>query len=206
VLYGDGHYYRKDRKEKVSYNLGTAINVKAPVKPLNPVLTESERSALGKPISKLSSNDGMALDKPNISISAQDGKTAGKNGGKVEKERIRLLEQQVKMERERREQMEREYAAELERREKEFAAEKVRMKSELSKLEQEKQELGARAGEDEDEDMEEDEPDVYVLDEDLIQAGPYYNVRAARALMMEDEILLGDGSGEEKGGRFQHHG
>jgi hypothetical protein len=65
------------------------------------------------------------------------------------------------MERERREQMEREYAAELERREKDFAAEKVRMNSELIKLEQEKQELAARAGEDEDEDMEEDEPDVY---------------------------------------------
>ncbi len=93
VLYGDGHYYRKDRKEKVSYNIGTASNVKAPVKPLNHVLTESERSAMGKPISKLNSNDGMALDKPNIGISAQDGKTTGKNGGKVEKERTRLLEQ-----------------------------------------------------------------------------------------------------------------
>jgi hypothetical protein len=192
VLYGDGHYSRKDRKEKVCFNIGTAINVKAPVKPLNPVI-ECERLALGKPISDLSSNDGMALDKPNISISAQDGKTAGKTGVKVEKERTRLLEQQVKMERERREQMEREYAAELERREREFAAEKVRMTSALSKLEQEKQELMARAGENEDEDMEEDEPDVYVLDEDLIQAGPYYNVRAARSLMMEDEILLGDG-------------
>jgi hypothetical protein len=193
VLYGDGHYYRKDRKEKVSYNIGTARNVKAPVKPLNSVLTDAERLALGKPNLKLISHDGMALDKPNIIISAQDGKTAGKSGGKEEKDRIRLLEQQVKMERERREQMEREYAAELERREKDFAVEKGRMNSELIKLEQEKQELVARAGEEEDADMEEDEPDVYVLDEDLIQAGPYYNVRAARSLMMEDEILLGDG-------------
>jgi hypothetical protein len=49
--------------------------------------------------------------------------------------------------------------------------------------------------EDEDAVMETVEGDVYEVDEGMIQAGPYYNVRASRMLMLEDELVLGDGMG-----------
>ncbi len=35
--------------------------------------------------------------------------------------------------------------------------------------------------------------DVYMLEEDMIRAGPYYNVRASRARALDDEVVLGDG-------------
>jgi hypothetical protein len=44
----------------------------------------------------------------------------------------------------------------------------------------------------------EDGTDVYELDEDMIRAGPYYNVRAARARAMEDEVVLWDGRKEKR--------
>jgi hypothetical protein len=50
----------------------------------------------------------MAPVKPNTFLTNQDRKMALKTGGKDEKERIKLLEQQVMMERERRERLERE--------------------------------------------------------------------------------------------------
>jgi ribosomal protein L13E len=34
-------------------------------------------------------------------------------------------------------------------------------------------------------------PDVYTKDEHLIPAGPYYNVRAGRGMVMEEEIVMG---------------
>jgi hypothetical protein len=67
-----------------------------------------EQSATGKPRLPTSNLDGMAPVKPNTFITNQDGKMALKTGGKDEEERIKFLEQQVKMERERRERLERE--------------------------------------------------------------------------------------------------
>jgi hypothetical protein len=47
----------------------------------------------------------------------------------------------------------------------------------------------------EDEEMETVEGDVYEVDEGMIPAGPYYNVRASRMIALENELLLGDGRG-----------
>ncbi len=40
--------------------------------------------------------------------------------------------------------------------------------------------------------------DVFVLDDDLFPAGPYYNVRAARAAQAEEEIVVGKASHEKR--------
>jgi hypothetical protein len=53
-------------------------------------------------------------------------------------------------------------------------------------------------GEDEDTEMEVMEGDVYEVDEGMIQAGPYYNVRASRTIMLEDELVLGDVRGAKR--------
>ncbi len=47
----------------------------------------------------------------------------------------------------------------------------------------------------EDEEMETVEGDVYEVDEGMIPAGPYYNVRASRMIALENELMLGDGRG-----------
>ncbi len=49
VLFRDGHYYKKDRSDKVSGTSNVAKNVKAAGKPIFPMNTEHERSAMGKP-------------------------------------------------------------------------------------------------------------------------------------------------------------
>jgi hypothetical protein len=99
VLYQDGHYYKKDRRDKVS--LPTAWNVtktsKATGKPQKHTVMDLERSAMGKPnfcVTNLDgANNGMVdnvLDKSNIIVSHQGG--AGKGMAKGEKERVQLLE------------------------------------------------------------------------------------------------------------------
>jgi hypothetical protein len=103
VLYGDGHYYRKDRGEKVSFHTVGNKSGKALGKPPIGTDVENDRSAPDKPFNPIINPDGMALVKPNLSVLNQDGKTAMKASGKEVKERIKLLEQQVKVEREKRE-------------------------------------------------------------------------------------------------------
>jgi hypothetical protein len=97
------------------------------------------------------------------------------------------LQQQVQIETERREQVERERAAELEK------ANRV-----VDRLSLEKRELEKKLEEEDDKMMEEDKQDVYVMDEEMIQAGPYYNVRAASSASMEDEIVLGNLRGPKR--------
>jgi hypothetical protein len=41
-------------------------------------------------------------------------------------------------------------------------------------------------------------PDVYYTDESIFPAGPYYNVRAGRARLSEQEILVGEGKTEKR--------
>jgi hypothetical protein len=43
-------------------------------------------------------------------------------------------------------------------------------------------------------------PDVFYTDESIFPAGPYYNVRAGRARISEQEIVVGEGK-LEKGGK-----
>jgi hypothetical protein len=49
VLYGDGHYYRKDRREKVSYPTSSQKTDKVQVKQIFSNDVDMERSALVKP-------------------------------------------------------------------------------------------------------------------------------------------------------------
>jgi hypothetical protein len=84
----------------------------------------------------------------------------------------------------------------------EHEVEKERARREVEKLVQEKRELEEKGKEKEQEEMEEDITDVFELDEDLVQPGAYYNVRAARELSMEDEVVLGDGRGGRKEAGF----
>ncbi len=52
VLYRDGHYYKKDRRDKVSVPTPSSgnKNAKATGKPQKPILMDLEQSATGKPI------------------------------------------------------------------------------------------------------------------------------------------------------------
>jgi hypothetical protein len=205
VLYRDGHYYKKDRRDKVSLPIscsGSKTN-KATGKPHKPTVMDLERSAMGKPNLTVTNLDGAnygtvdnSLDKPNIIISHQGG--AGKGVAKEEKERVQLLEKQLKIEREKVEKLARGFEEERSKIMREHEAEKERARLEVEKLMQEKRELEEKGKEKEQEEMEEDITDVFELDEDLVQPGPYYNVRAARELSMEDEVVLGDGRGGRK--------
>jgi hypothetical protein len=78
VLYGDGHYYRKDRREKVSYHNTSNKYGKAQVKPSFGNENELERSALVKPQIIATNSDELALVKPNPVVTNQDGKRTGK--------------------------------------------------------------------------------------------------------------------------------
>ncbi len=150
-----------------------------------------------------------------VSLRDQDGKTAMKASGKEVKERIKLLEQQVKVERERREKLEtmevekmsavqQQMMAERgrsERLEKELEEERERTRREVERVTKQKEELEKKIKEeDEDGKMDEDgeETDVFEMDEEMIQAGPYFNVRAARLYSMESEIVLGDLRGHRR--------
>jgi hypothetical protein len=130
---------------------------------------------------------GMALQDTNPIIHHQGQTKPVVHGLKEEQGRVVLLEQQLKMEREKCERMEQHYTQERERLVKEHAREQQVAKEEVAKM------LEQRKMDTEHENSEEDRSDVYELDEDMIRAGPYYNVRAARARAMEDEVVLGDG-------------
>ncbi len=80
----------------------------------------------------------------------------------------------------------------------EHAIEQEAARNEIARIAKEKEVLEDRLKEYEDIPMEEDFEDVYELDEDMIRAGPYYNVRTARARAMEDEVVLGDGRNKKK--------
>ncbi len=210
MLYRDGHYYKKDRRDKVSAPTSSSgnKNAKATGKPQKPILMDLERSATDKPkISILNmdgANNGMVDNstvKPNFALPHQGG--AGKGTAKDEKERVHLLEKQLKTEREKAEKLARGYEEERSRILREHEVEKERARLEVEKLMQEKRELEEKGKEKEQEEMDEDITDVFELDEDLVQPGPYYNVRAARELSMEDEVVLGE-RWKEKGGGFQH--
>jgi hypothetical protein len=202
VLYRDGHYYKKDRRDKVSVPIASSgnKNAKATGKPQKPILMDLERSATGKPNLPILNMDGAnngtvdnSLDKPNFIVSHQGG--AGKGTVKEEKERVQLLEKQLKIEREKVEKLARGFEEERSKIMREHEVEKERARLEVEKLMQEKRELEEKGKEKEQEEMDEDITDVFELDEDLVQPGPYYNVRAARELSMEDEVVLGDGRG-----------
>jgi hypothetical protein len=198
VLYGDGRYYRKDRTDKVSHIGNSKKCGKAADKPTHFVKQETERSATGKPnidntvlmTGTVSETDFPILDSVNPITFQQGQKKLAAQGGKEEMGRLALLEQQLKVEREKSERMEQHYAQERERLVKEHAREQQLVREEAAKM-VEQRELEAGAGT-------VDKSDVYELDEDLIRAGPYYNVRAARARAMEDEVVLGDGRKEKR--------
>ncbi len=206
VLFRPGHYYKKDRSEKVSGICNSAKNVKAVGKPNTSISTDYERSAMGKPNSpncvKLIGTDmnmdGQLSGMINPLVHHQVKRDGAKRGGKEDKERVLQLEQQLVAERERRENAERLYGMDREKLMREHASEQEAARIEIARIVKEKEVLEGRLKEDEDTPMEEDIEDVYELDEDMIRAGPYYNVRAARARAMEDEVVLGDGRNKKK--------
>ncbi len=197
VVYGDGRYYRKDRMDKVSHIGNSKKCGKAADKPTHSVKQDFERSATGKPnidnnvhlIGTVTETDFSVHDSVNPITLQQGQKKPAVQGGKEEMGRLVLLEQQLKVEREKSERMEQHYAQERERLVKEHAREQQLVREEAAKkmLEQRELETGI-----------EDRTDVYELDEDMIRAGPYYNVRAARARAMEDEVVLGDRRKEKR--------
>ncbi len=88
-----------------------------------------------------------------------------------------------------------------ERLEKELKEERERTRQEVERVTKQKEELEKRVKEeDEDGKMDEDgeETDVFEMDEEMIQAGPYFNVRAARLYSMESEVVLGDLRGHRR--------
>jgi hypothetical protein len=190
VLYKDGRYYRKDRSDKVSFVGNSKKSGKAADKPIPLIKTDIERSATGKPniITNMQFTDTVTetaltlQDIVNPNIHHQGQKKPAAHGVKEELSRVALLEQQLKLEREKSERMEQHYVQERERLVKEHA-----------RVQQEAREEAAKLLEQKEMDTDEDKMDVYELDEDMIRAGPYYNVRAARARAMEDEVMLGDG-------------
>jgi hypothetical protein len=196
VVYASGHYYRKDRTDEVSHIGSSKKSGKAADKPNPSSKHDIERLATGKPnivnnvqsIGTVSETDFPLNDSINPFTHQQGQKKPALHGGKEEMGRVILLEQQLKAEREKGERMEQHYAQERERMMKEHAREQQLAREEAAKrLDQRELEMGA-----------EDRTDVYELDEDMIRAGPYYNVRAARARAMEDEVLLGDGRKEKR--------
>jgi len=111
----------------------------------------------------------------------QGKKEGAKRAGKEEKERLTLLEQQLLVERERRETEEKMVAVEREKMAREQAIAQEAAKGEIAMLIMEKNQLEERLKEEEDAAMDTRREDVYVLEEDKVKAGAYYNVRAARA-------------------------
>jgi hypothetical protein len=205
VLYRDGHYYKKDQRDKVILPIACSGNksTKATGKPQKTSVMDLERSAMGKPNLSISNLDGAnngtvdnSLDKPNFIVSHQGG--AGKGTAKEEKERVQLLEKQLKIEQEKVEKLARGFEEERSKIMREHEVEKERARLKVEKLMQEKRELEEKGKEKEQEEMDEDITDVFELGEDLVQPGPYYNVRAARELSMEDEVVLGDWRGGRK--------
>jgi len=199
ILFKAGHYYRKDRSEKVSGSISSVKNVKAAGKPIFPLGTDYERSATGKPNHILNAQlsgtvncmDGLqtGILNPNV----QGKKEGTRKAGKDEKERMTLLEQQLLVERGRREMAERMVAEEREKMAKENAIAQEAANGKIAMLTMEKNQLEERLKEEEDAAMDTMMEDVYVLEEDMIKAGPYYNVRAARTRAMDEEVILGDG-------------
>ncbi len=198
VVYKPGFYYRKDKKEKVS-NLTGNSKGKALVKPNYESENNIERLALDKPNINMSYQDGKALVKPIEGVNAE-GRKLGKGREKESQDWIQLLEKQVEMERERVAQLEKAYEAQqLAQRAQQEAA-----RREMSKLITETEEKLRIAEQkvqkvrDEDPRMETVEGDVYEVDEGMIPAGPYYNVRASKLIALEDELMLGDGRGTRR--------
>jgi hypothetical protein len=100
---------------------------------------------------------------------------------------------QLKVERERREMAEKVLGAERERMLRDQVIAQETAKGEIAMLTMEKRQLEEKLKEEEDAAMDTKLEDVYVLEEDMIRAGPYYNVRASRARALDDEVVLGDG-------------
>jgi len=194
VLYKDGRYYKKDRTDKVSYIGNSKKCGKAADKPTPLANTDIERSAMGKPntiinVQTIETVTGTVSQDSFNPITHQQGqKKPAVHGGKEEAGRVALLEQQLKVEREKNERMEQHFVQERERLVKEHAIEQEAAKEEAAKM---LEQIGMET-------EVEDKTDVYELDEDMIRAGPYYNVRAARARAMEDEVVLGDGRNEKR--------
>jgi hypothetical protein len=96
VLFRAGHYYKKDRSDKVSGTSNVTKNVKAAGKPNFPMNTELERSAMGKPnitidVQKTGTVSIMDGNLSGTLIPIVQGKKDGaKRGGK---ERVAILEQ-----------------------------------------------------------------------------------------------------------------
>jgi hypothetical protein len=195
VVFRPGYYYKKEKKDKVS-NPSVNSKGKALVKPIYESESNMEWTALDKPYVNMFCQDGKALVKPNEGGSA-DGKRLAKGREKESQERIQLLERQVEMERERVVQLEK--ACEIQQQALRIQQDEARR--EMGKLiteTEEKLRIAEQRGQKErteDEEMETVEGDVYEVDEGMIPAGPYYNVKASRMIALENELLLGDGRG-----------
>jgi hypothetical protein len=195
VVFRPGYYYKKEKKDKVS-NPAVNSKGKAPVKPMYESDSNMERTALDKPYVNMLCQDGKALVKPNDGGSAE-GKRLAKGREKESQERIQLLEKQVLMERERVFQLEK--ACEIQQQA--LRVQQDESRREMGKLiteTEEKLRIAEQRGQKEqaeDEEMETVEGDVYEVDEGMIPAGPYYNVKASRMIALENELLLGDGRG-----------
>jgi hypothetical protein len=195
VVYRPGYYYKKEKKDKVS-NPSVNSKGKALVKPIFESDSNIERSALDKPYMNMYCQDGKALVQPSDDGSA-DGKRLAKGREKESQERIQLLEKQVEMERERVVQLEK--TCEVQQQALRIQQDEARR--EMGKLIMETEvklriaELRGQKERAEDEEMETVEGDVYEVDEGMIPAGPYYNVKASRMIALENELLLGDGRG-----------
>ncbi len=117
MLYGDGRYYKKDRTDKVSFVGNSKKGGKAADKPIPLIKPDIERLATGKPqvLNNMDYNEtatGMALtlqDTTNPIIHHQGQKKPVVHGVKEEQGRVVLLEQQLKLEREKCERMEQHY-------------------------------------------------------------------------------------------------
>jgi hypothetical protein len=114
VLYGDGRYYKKDRTDKVSYVGNSKKSGKAADKPTLLPKHDFERSATGKPntitnvqpIGTVTGTDLSLQDSVNPITHQQGQKKPAVHGGKEELGRVVLLEQQLKVEREKNERRE----------------------------------------------------------------------------------------------------
>ena len=198
VVFKPGYYYKKEKKDKVS-NPTVNSKGKALVKPIYDSDSNMERTALDKPYEKMLCQDGKALVKP-IEGGSAEGKRLIKGREKEAQERIQLLERQVEMERERVAQLEKACEAQQQA----LRIQQDEARREMGKLiteTEEKLRIAEQKGQkeaDEDEDMETVEGDVYEVDEGMIPAGPYYNVKASRMIALENEVMLGDGRGVKR--------
>jgi hypothetical protein len=185
VVYRDGHFYKKDRRDKVSLpttSSNTKIS-KATGKPQKLTVLDLGRSAMGKPNFCVTKLDGVnigtvdigtvdnALLNSNYDVPLQGG--AGKGMAMEEKDRVQLLEKQLKIERERVEKLTRGFEEERCKMLREHGEENERSRREVEKLVQEKRGLEAKEKENEQEEMDEDIVDVFEIDENLVQPAPY---------------------------------